>query len=128
MKDEASPYDLAGQVIGCAMRVHSTLGAGFLEKVYVRALCIELANEGLDYVCEKPLEVYYQNAVVGSFNADLVIQNSLIVEVKAVCALVPAHEVQLVNYLSATGLDDGLLLNFGSDSLTFKRKFREVCS
>jgi GxxExxY protein len=117
-------YDLAGQVIGLAMKVHRTLGPGFLESVYHQALCLELDGTANDYETEKALDVMYENKIVGQFKADLVVNHELIVEIKAVNCLVAAHEIQLVNYLSATGIDEGLLLNFGAPSLEFRKKFR----
>jgi GxxExxY protein len=115
---------LTEKVIGCAMTVHRTLGPGFLESIYQNALAHELQKAGLYVECEKPLQVTYDGVVVGNFIADMVINKGVIVENKAVQALVAAHEVQLVNYLTATGVDDGLLLNFGATKLDFKRKFR----
>jgi GxxExxY protein len=118
-------YDLAGQIIGLAMKVHRTLGPGFLEGVYHQALLIELNRAGIPAESEKPLRVLYDGISVGEFKADIVIEGQLIVEVKAVQSLATAHEVQLVNYLTATHIDGGLLLNFGSNKLEFRRKFRE---
>ena len=117
-------YDLCGQVIGCAMRVHGALGSGFLESVYRNALALELRAAGLTAVVEHPIAVRYREAIVGSFAADLLVNDALVVELKAVQILAKAHEVQLVNYLTATGMDDGLVLNFGAASLQFKRKYR----
>jgi GxxExxY protein len=117
-------YDLAGEMIGLAMKVHRALGAGFLESVYVKALQHEILRAGYVVELEAPVKVRYDGIVVGDFFADLLVYGELIVEVKAVASLVPAHEVQLVNYLAATGLDEGLLLNFGTASLEFKKKFR----
>ena len=117
-------YDLAGKVIGLAMRVHSTLGAGFLESVYQKALAYELKKAGLKFEAEKPLKVFYDGVLVGEFVADFLVEDELIVELKAVQGLVPAHEVQTVNYLIATGKDIGLLINFGGERLEFKKKFR----
>lgn len=116
--------DLAGQVIGLAMKVHRTLGPGFLESVYENALVVELSRAGLRFERQKFLQVHDERVVVGEFVSDLVVEGSLIVEMKAVAALAPVHEVQVVNYLTATGIDDGLLLNFGGMSLEFKRKYR----
>ena len=79
---------------------------------------------GFKVEVEKPIKVYYKGQVVGTFEADIVVDDSLIIEIKAVRALDKAHEVQLVNYLTATGIDEGLLLNFGALSLEFKKKFR----
>jgi GxxExxY protein len=117
-------YDLAGQVIGMAMRVHRTLGPGFLESVYQRALCVELKDAELVFEIEQPITVKYLDVVVGEFKADLIVGGQLIVEIKAVNGLLAAHDVQLVNYLSATGINEGLLLNFGVTSLEFHKKFR----
>ena len=121
MKDES----LTEAIIGCAFRIHSVLGPGFLEKVYENALRIELLQQGLEVKQQEPIDVYYDSQVVGSFYADLWVENRVIVEVKAVRTLSEAHEVQLVNYLTATGVDTGLLLNFGSSSVQIKHKFRQ---
>jgi len=117
-------YDLCGQIIGLAMNVHSTLGPGFLESVYQNALIWELRKGGLRSEAQKPISVKYDGQIVGAFAADLLVNDSVIVEVKAIQALAKPHELQLVNYLTATGLNEGLLLNFGSDRLEFKKKFR----
>ncbi|HTL69442.1 MAG TPA: GxxExxY protein [Lacunisphaera sp.] len=121
---EPNPYDLCGQIIGSAMKVHRTLGFGFLESVYAKALTAELIDAGHKVDAEVPIKVWYGNQIVGDFFADLVVDESTIVELKAVERLATAHEVQLVNYLTATRRDEGLLLNFGSESLEFKKKFR----
>lgn len=123
---EADPerYDLAGKVIGFAMKVHSKLGLGFLESVYQNALMGELRRAGLKVEAEKPTSVFYEGETVGAFVADLLVNNALIVEAKAIQALAKAHEVQLVNYLVATRINEGLLLNFGATRLEFKKKFR----
>lgn len=117
-------YDLAGQVIGLAMKVHRALGLGFLESVYQKALLYELAKAGFKVESDKPIQVRYESVIVGDFKADLIVNDELIVELKAVSGLVVEHEVQLVNYLTATGKDLGLLVNFGGRSLEFKKKFR----
>jgi GxxExxY protein len=124
MQDEIKPYDLCGQVIGAAMNVHSTLGPGFLESVYQNALMWELLKLGFKAEAERPISVHYDGKLVGAFTADLLVNNSVIVELKASQSLAKAHEVQLVNYLVATGIDEGLLLNFGAERLEFKKKFR----
>jgi GxxExxY protein len=128
MEEERGEYDLCGQIIGLAMKVHSALGAGFLEAVYKNALALELRRAAYPIELEKPITVYYTGEVVGSYLADLVVNASLIVEVKAVTALAKIHEVQIVNYLSATKIDEDLLLNFGSERLEFKKKFRRPTS
>ena len=116
--------ELTGKIIGCAMAVHRTLGPGFLESVYQRALCHELQKAGLPFECEKPVVVRYDGVEVGVFSADLLVEGVVLVENKAHRTLSPAHEVQLVNYLTATGIDIGLLLNFGAERLGYKRKYR----
>lgn len=117
-------YDLAGQVIGLAMKVHRTLGPGFLESVYQNALASELRRAALRFGLRQAVEVHYEGDLVGDFIADLIVEDDLIVEIKAIGHVSVVHEVQLVNYLTATGIDDGLLINFGAASLEFKRKFR----
>jgi GxxExxY protein len=117
-------YDLCGQVIGAAMKVHSALGPGFLESVYQNALIWELLKSGFRAEAQRPISVRYNGQIVGAFTADLLVNDSLIIELKAIQSLAKAHEVQLVNYLVATGIDEGLLLNFGAEHLEFKKKFR----
>jgi GxxExxY protein len=117
-------YDLAGKVIGLAMKVHSTLGAGFLESVYHNALAHELKQAGMHFESEMQLDVYYDGVLVGGFAADFLVEDELVVELKAVQNLAIAHEVQTVNYLVATGKDVGLFINFGGERLEFKKKFR----
>jgi len=123
---EAEPkeYDLCWRVIGAAMKVHAALGRGFLESVYQNALIWELRKCGVNAEAERPISVYYDGQLVGAFTADLFVNGSLIVELKSIQALAKAHEVQLVNYLVATGVNEGLLLNFGAERLQFKKKFR----
>ena len=115
---------LTETIIGCAMKVHRTLGPGFLESVYQKALAHELRTAGLTVECEKPIQVTYDGVVVGDFLENILVEGVVMVENKAVQALNPAHEVQLVNYLTATGIEIGLLLNFGGERLEFKRKYR----
>jgi GxxExxY protein len=118
-------YDLAGKVIGAAMEVHRFLGPGFVESVYENALPVELAASQLKFESQKALKVIYKNQCVGDFVADIIVDKALIIELKSVQSLLPVHEVQLVNYLTATGIEEGVLLNFGSESLQFKKKFRQ---
>ena len=116
--------ELTQNIIGCAMKVHGTLGPGFLESVYQNALALELSKAGMKVECEKKIQVTYDGVVVGDFIADMLVNGQVLIENKAVQVLATAHEVQLVNYLTATGIDIGLLLNFGSARLDFKRKTR----
>lgn len=116
--------NLTHKVIGFAFKIHNTLGAGFIENVYENALKIELSKIGITALQQEELDVFYEGQVVGKFRPDLWIPKILIIEVKALQALSRAHEVQLVNYLSATHIDNGLLINFGG-SVEVKRKFRE---
>jgi len=115
--------DLIKLVIKSAYKVHNTLGAGFLEKVYEKALFIELKKCDLAVETQYPVPVFYENTQVGDYYADLFVENCLIIELKALENMTVAHERQLVNYLAATGIDDGLLINFGS-SVVVKRKYR----
>lgn len=114
--------ELTRRIIGCAMKVHGKLGPGFLEMVYQNALAHEIRKEGLEVECEKRLQVIYDGIVVGDYCADMVIDGCVLIENKAVQTLASAHEAQLVNYLTATGIEIGLLLNFGTSRLEFKRK------
>jgi GxxExxY protein len=123
MVADSKQYDLCGQVIGAAMKVQSALGPGFLESVYQNALIWELQKLGLKVDAQRPITVRYDGQVVGFFTADLLVNDSLIIELKGNQLLAKAHEVQLVNYLVATGIDDGLLLNFGAERLEYKKKF-----
>lgn len=104
--------------------MHNELGVGFAEKVYENALKIELEKAGLSTRQQHPIEVNYRGHCVGEFFADLIIEGRLIVELKAVRTILKEFEIQLVNYLAATGVDHGLILNFGP-SVQVKRKFRE---
>lgn len=118
--------ELTHKVIGMAMEIHRELGPGFVESIYHRSMEIELAAEGISFESEMPITVFYKGKVVGRFEADIVIliDKRLLLELKAVEAIIKAHEVQTVNYLTATGIDDGLILNFGAPSLQFKHKYR----
>ena len=100
------------------------LPAGFLESVYQKAMLIELKKKGLHAEGEMPISVYYDDCIVGEYRADIVVENKVIVELKAVANLLPVHEAQLVNYLTATKIDDGVLINFGSEHIEVKRKYR----
>jgi GxxExxY protein len=116
--------DLTRTVIGCAYKVHQTLGAGFREQVYENALRIELEKLGIAVKQQDKIQISYEGQVVGDYFPDLWIENELIIEIKGLETLIREHEIQLVNYLVATGVDNGLLINFGR-SVQVKRKFRE---
>ena len=102
---------LTEQIIGCAIKVHNTLGPGLLESVYEKALAHELGKAGLQVECQRAAQVVYDGILVGDFIANMVIADTVLVENKAVQTLAKAHEVQLVNYLATTGIDIGLLPN-----------------
>ena len=108
------------------MKVHRELGSGFLESVYANAMALELEEAGVSFRREEPLAVLYRDRMVGEFQCDFLLEEGLILELKAVSALNPAHEVQLVNYLTATGIREGLLLNFGAKSLEFKKRLKSL--
>lgn len=107
--------EITERIIGAAYEVYNILGYGFLEKVYENALVIELRGAGLDVKQQHPITVVYKGEIIGEYFADLVVEDKVIVELKSVSALDPAHEVQLVHYLKATGLEVGLLINFGKE-------------
>ncbi len=111
-------------IIGAAYQVHNTLGFGFLESVYEKSLAIELRELGIPFKTQSPITVRYAGQTVGEFVADLLVDNELIVELKSVSQLTKQHEVQLVNYLAATGIEVGLLINFGPLKVEVKRKYR----
>jgi len=113
--------EITEKIIGAAQNVHNTLGYGFLEKVYQNALVIELQTLGFDVDVEQPIAVPYRGEIVGNYVADIVVDKKVILEIKAVKELSEIHEVQLVNYLKATGIEVGLLINFGR-SVTVKRR------
>ena len=113
--------DITNKILSAAHRVYHKLGAGFVEKVYENALTIELKRMELTFNQQYPIKVYYEGIIVGEYIADLIIEEKVIVELKAVNQLNRSHEVQLVNYLKATGIPVGLLLNFG-DRLDIKRR------
>ena len=119
--------DLSGQIIKAAYAVFNKLGNGFLESVYEKSLEIELKKSGLKVVRQCPIEVYYDERRVGDFKADLIVEDQIIIELKAVEALHPTHEVQLVNYLRATEIEIGLLINFGEKIEIKRRVFSNTC-
>ena len=116
--------DLTSKIIGSAYNIFRELGAGFLEKVYENALVLELKEQGLEIKQQHPLKVYYKGQVIGEYYADLVVEDKVLVELKAVNELVSAHEVQLVNYLKATSMKVGLLINFGNKLKVMRKVFK----
>lgn len=108
----------------CAFEVRKNLAQGYLESVYRRALMVELQSRGLSAREEVPLRVDYKGFSVGDFRADIIVENMVIVELKAVSELAPIHEIQLVNYLTTTGLDHGFLVNYGGDKYRIIHKTR----
>jgi len=117
--------DITHKIIGAAYSVYKQLGFGFLESVYKKAMVIELAKNSLNVQEEKPLQVYYDNQVVGDFYVDLFVEETVIVELKSLQGLTKEHEVQLVNYLHGLNKEIGMLINFGPSGVQVKRKYRK---
>jgi len=117
--------DITHKIIGAAYKVFNTLGFGFIESIYHKALLIELQNAGLKAESEKALKVYYNDIVIGDFLIDVFVEDAVVIELKSVENLSKAHEVQLVNYLNGMKKDIGLLINFGPSGVDVKRKYRK---
>lgn len=113
--------DVTEKVLGASFKVLNTLGAGFLEKVYENALSIELRRNGLSVENQKVIRISYDGTIVGEYQADLVVNGKVIIECKAASNLDPVHEAQLINYLKASGIHVGLLINFGRPKLQYRR-------
>lgn len=113
--------DITGRILEAAFEVINELGAGFLESVYENALALALEEKGLNVRQQHPLDVRFKGRRVGSFTCDIIVEDKVIVEVKAVQKLHPAHQAQIINYLTATGLSVGLLINFGTLKLEYRR-------
>jgi len=120
-KDKYQFEELSRKIIGAAVEVHRELGPGFLENIYEEALKLDLKEHGLRFECQKEIQIEYLGVVVGLHRLDLVIENEIIVELKAVKELADIHFAQLRSYLKATGLKIGLLLNFAKPTLEIKR-------
>ena len=114
--------ELSGKILNAYFNVLKILGTGYLESVYENAMCIELDELGIPYVRQKQLNVVYKGRLIGEFVADIVVDDKIILELKAVSKLVPAHSAQLINYLTITKLKVGLLLNFG-EGRDYKRLY-----
>ncbi len=122
MKEEEYKHsDITRKVIGAAMKVHSTLGNGFQEVIYQRALAIEMGNQGLDFQRELEMPIHYGDEEIGTRRVDFMVEGKVMVELKAVTKLEDVHLAQAINYLEAYKLEIGLLINFGGRSLEFKR-------
>ena len=118
--------ELTEKIIGCAYRVYNKMGFGFLESVYEKCMLIELGKTNLFVESQKPIIVRYENEVVGEFIADIIVNDTVILELKSVRQIIQAHEVQLVNYLVATGKPVGLIINFGERKVEIKRKIKDL--
>ncbi|PSL49513.1 GxxExxY protein [Chitinophaga niastensis] len=116
-----SHSELTSKIIGCAMRVHNTLGNGFQEVIYQRALAIEMSESGILFEREKDMPVYYRDQQVGGRRADFLVEGTVCVELKALIKTEDVHLAQTINYLEAYNIEIGLLINFGAKSLEYKR-------
>lgn len=121
MEENFIHKELTYKVIGAAMEVHREFGYGFLEKVYENSLMILLQEQGIDARQQQPVSVYFRDKIVGEYCADIIIENKLIIEIKTIEKLVNVHYAQLLNYLKATHIQLGLLLNFGPKKLEYER-------
>ena len=117
--------EITHRIIGCAMRVHSTLGNGFQEVIYQRALAIEMRLEGLDFQREMEIQIYYREILIGTRRVDFFVEECVMLELKAREILEDKHKAQAINYLEAYNIADGLLINFGGLSLEFKRVYNK---
>ncbi|MBU0518800.1 GxxExxY protein [bacterium] len=118
--------DITKKIIGCAMKVHSSLGNGFQEVIYQRSLAIEFENAGLQYQRELEIPIFYNGIDIGSRRADFIVEDKVLVELKAISELTDAHAAQIINYLEAYKREVGLLINFGEKSLNFRRFVNDV--
>ena len=118
--------ELTEKIIAAAYHVYNKMGFGFLESVYEKCLLIELGKRGLKAESQKPIIVEYENEVVGEFKADILVEDTVILELKSIRQITQAHEVQSVNYLVATGKPVGLILNFGEQKVEVKQKVKDL--
>lgn len=121
IKEQYLHSELTGKIIGCAMEVHKALGNGFQEVIYQRALDIEMSQQGMTASREHEMDIFYKGIKIGNRRVDFFVEEKVMVEIKAVIELEDVHLAQAINYLEAYGLEVGLLINFGSKSLQFKR-------
>jgi GxxExxY protein len=118
--------DITHKIIGAAMKVHSTLGCGFQEVIYQRALAIELPKQGLAFHRELEMQIYYEGIKIGTRRVDFLVEDKVMLELKAVSKMEDAHLAQAINYLEAYKLEIGLLINFGAKSLEYKRLIKSL--
>ncbi len=121
VQDKYPESELTGKIIGCAMEVHKFLGNGFQEVIYQRALAIEMASQGFSFSREHEMNIYYKGENIGTRRVDFFVEGKIMVELKAIIQLEDVHLAQAINYLEAYNMPIGLLINFGSPSLQFKR-------
>jgi len=126
IKKEYPDSELTGKIIGCAMEVHKALGNGFQEVIYQRALAIEMNLQKLEHVREQEMDLQYKGHDIGTRRVDFFVEGKVMVEIKAVIKLEDVHLAQAINYLEAYNIETGLLINFGSKSLEFKRVMNKV--
>jgi GxxExxY protein len=127
MKEEEYKYgSITYKIIGAAMTVQSTLGSGFQEVIYQRALTIEMAKQGLSFQREVEMEIFYDGQSIGTRRVDFLVEDKVMVELKAVKALEDVHLAQAINYLEAYGLETGLLINFGAKRLEYRRVVKSL--
>ena len=119
--DRMKYSELTHKIIGCSMEVHKNLGNGFQEVIYQRALEIEMRDQGIEFKREFEMPIYYKNLQIGLRRVDFLVEEIISVEIKAIIQLENVHLAQAINYLEAYNLEIGLLINFGSKSLDFKR-------
>jgi len=112
--DQLDRDELTERIIGCAIEVHRHLGPGLLESTYEAALCVELEQSGLSFQCQRPVPIHYKGRLVGEFRPDLIVEDTVVVEVKSVERFDAIFQAQLLTYLQATGKRVGLLINFNS--------------
>ena len=116
---------LTHKIIGCAMQVHKVLGNGFQEVIYQRALAIEFSHQGLMFEREKEMQLFYREQPIGTRRVDFFVEGAVMVEIKAIEQILDVHKAQAINYCEAYNIADGLLINFGSKSMEFKRVYNK---
>jgi GxxExxY protein len=125
MMDQSPINELTHKIIGCAMTVHSTLGNGFQEVIYQRALAIEFQFSAISFEREKEMSIYYRDIQIGERRVDFFVERSVMVEIKAVEQILDSHKAQAINYCEAYNIADGLLINFGAKSLEYRRVYNK---